>query len=165
MGGIMAFLDKIFQNGIGELITGVGDTIDKFVTTDEDKQKAMLAKQEFELKLKKFQMDAEQAIYKDRQSARNMYMKDSSLQKIAAIMFLVGYFGITGFMLYFLFSNIFDLGTLEIPAWGVSLISTIFGAMSAKVNTIVDFLFGGSQGERDNSREINKAFKKGVDKG
>lgn len=161
----MGFLDDLFANGIGSLVEGVGDTIDKFVETPDDKAKAELAKQEFRLKLKQFEMDAQQAIYEDRQSARNMYMKDSSLQKIAAVMFLVGYFSITGFMMYFLFSNIFDLAQLDIPAWGVSLIGTVFGAMSAKVNTIVDFLFGGSQGERDHSKQINEAFKKGVDKG
>lgn len=155
----MGFLDDLFANGIGSLVEGVGNTIDKFVETPEDKARAEIAKQEMKLKLKQFEMDAQQAIYEDRQSAREMYMKDSSLQKIFAIMFLVGYFAITGFMMYFIFSNIFNLGKLEIPAWGVSLISSIFGAMSAKVNTIVDFLFGGSQNERDNTARMQNDFK------
>ena len=38
----------------------------------------------------------------------------------------------------------FVLGDLNLGEFEISFISTIFGAMSAKVNTIVDFFFGGS---------------------
>ena len=41
-----------------------------------------------------------------------------------------------------------DLGEFEI-----SFISTIFGAMSAKVNTIIDFFFGGSSKKNEQIKE------------
>ena len=44
-----------------------------------------------------------------------------------------------------------DLGEFEI-----SFISTIFGAMSAKVNTVVDFFFGGSSKKNEQQQINNK---------
>ena len=36
------------------------------------------------------------------------------------------------------------MGDIDLGEFEISFISTIFGAMSAKVNTVVDFFFGGS---------------------
>lgn len=49
-------------------------------------------------------------------------------------MFTVAYFGIS-----FVMFNHFVLGDIDLGEFEISFISTIFGAMSAKVNTIVDF--------------------------
>jgi len=38
----------------------------------------------------------------------------------------------------------FVLGDINLGEFEISFVSTIFGAMSAKVNTVVDFFFGGS---------------------
>ena len=35
-------------------------------------------------------------------------------------------------------------GDINLGEFEISFISTLFGAMSAKVNTIIDFFFGGS---------------------
>lgn len=155
--GLGSRFAQLFGNSAGDLIDSVGKTVDRFVTTDEDKQRAAIAKQEFEIQMKRFQLDAEMAIIQDRQSAREMYQKDSSLQKVFAIVFLVGYLVITGLMIYIVFAW---LGTveIEIPAWAISLVSTVFGAMSSKVNTIVDFLFGGSKGGDDATMAMQENF-------
>ena len=97
-------------------------------------------------------MEADARLLEDRVSARRMYEKDSSLQKVFALVFLGGYLVISGLLVWMILSFITEAVSFEAPAWLVSLISTVFGAMSAKVNTIVDFLFGGSQGERDTQR-------------
>ena len=47
--------------------------------------------------------------------------------------------------------RLLDLGEFEI-----SFISTIFGAMSAKVNTVVDFFFGGSSKKNEQQQINNK---------
>ena len=88
-------------------------------------------------------LDAEKEAFakevEDRKSARDMYKDDAFIQKILATLFTVAYFGITFVMFSYFVTKSLDLGEFEI-----SFISTIFGAMSSKVNTIIDFFFGGS---------------------
>lgn len=47
---------------------------------------------------------------------------------------------------------------VKLPDWAVAFISTVFGAMSAKVSTIVDFFFGSSKGSHDKDEAIGQAF-------
>ena len=42
-------------------------------------------------------------------------------------------------------------GSISLGEFEISFISTIFGAMSAKVNTIIDFFFGGSSKKNSTS--------------
>jgi hypothetical protein len=60
----------------------------------------------------------------------------------------IAYFGITFVMFNYFVTKTIDLGEFEI-----SFISTIFGAMSAKVNTIIDFFFGGSSKKNEQIKE------------
>ena len=69
------------------------------------------------------------------------------IQKILATLFTVAYFGITYVMFNYFVNKTIDLGEFEI-----SFISTIFGAMSAKVNTIIDFFFGGSSNKNEQTK-------------
>ena len=80
----------------------------------------------------------------DRKDARDMYKDDAIIQKVLATLFTVAYFGITYVMFNYFVNKTIDLGEFEI-----SFISTIFGAMSAKVNTIIDFFFGGSSNKNE----------------
>ena len=68
-----------------------------------------------------------------------LYSSDSTIQKVLATVFTVAYFALSFVMFKYFVEEDIDLGEFEI-----SFISTIFGAMSAKVNTVVDFFFGGS---------------------
>lgn len=145
---VPAWLGAILGKGTGELISNIGDTAKKFITTEADRQAFDLALQKASLDAKRLEMEAEQEYFKDRASARDMYKHDSSLQKVFALTFLIGYIGLTCLMLYLVVGWI-GAKSVEIPDWAVALISTIYGAMSSKVNTIVDFLFGSSQGSRE----------------
>jgi hypothetical protein len=49
--------------------------------------------------------------------------------------------------------NYFVTESLELGEFEISFISTIFGAMSAKVNTIIDFFFGGSSKKNEQSNK------------
>lgn len=156
--GFASWLGKAIGNTGGEIVSSVGETVDRFVTTNEDKMEAEQLKRELELKMKQLEFEAEKEFLKDRQNARDMYMHDSGLQKVYAMTFLVAYFVLTGVMLHWLLGQLPSMETIDMPQWGVALISSIWGGLSAKVSTITDFLFGGSQGERDNSKEIRKNF-------
>ena len=87
----MGWLTDLLGGGASKIIDSVTDGVDKFVTSDVERQELALLKEKALLAMKRLEFDVEAAIIKDRQSARAMYQKDSSLQKIFAIVFLVGY--------------------------------------------------------------------------
>ena len=127
-------------NIIGGLFSKVVDNaegiLDKVITTDKERDEAKLA-------LRKLLLDAETEAFKqeveDRKSARDMYKDDALIQKILATLFTIAYFGLSFVMFRF-----FMVGDINLGEFEITFISTIFGAMSAKVNTVVDFFFGGS---------------------
>jgi hypothetical protein len=129
----------------GKVVDNAEGILDKVITTDKERDEAKLA-------LKKLLLDAEREAFakevEDRKSARDMYKDDAIIQKVLATLFTVAYFGITFVMFNYFVTKSIDLGEFEI-----SFISTIFGAMSAKVNTIIDFFFGGSSKKNEQIKE------------
>ena len=125
---VSSLFSKVVDNAEGIL--------DKVITTDKERDEAKLA-------LRRLLLDAETEAFKqeveDRKSARNMYKDDAFIQKILATLFTAAYFGLS-FMMF----RVFVMGDIDLGEFEISFISTIFGAMSAKVNTVVDFFFGGS---------------------
>ena len=138
-------------NLIGNLFNKVVDNaegiLDKVVTTDKERAEAKLA-------LRKLLLDAEKEAFakevEDRKSARDMYKDDAIIQKILATLFTVAYFGLS-FMMF----KVFVMKDINLGEFEISFISTIFGAMSAKVNTVVDFFFGGSS-KKNQEQNKNK---------
>ena len=130
----------MIKNLVGGLFNTVVENaegiLDKVITTDKERDEAKLA-------LKQLLHEAEKEAFakevEDRKSARDMYKDDAIIQKILATLFTVAYFGLSFMMFRF-----FVMGDLNLGEFEISFISTIFGAMSAKVNTVVDFFFGGS---------------------
>jgi len=130
----------MMKNLIGGLFSKVVDNaegiLDKVITTDKERDEAKLA-------LRRLLLDAETEAFKqeveDRKSARNMYKDDAFIQKVLATLFTAAYFGLSFMMFRF-----FVIGDINMGEFEISFVSTIFGAMSAKVNTVVDFFFGGS---------------------
>ena len=120
----------------GKIVDNAEGILDKVVTTDKERDEAKLA-------LKKLLLDAEREAFnkevEDRKSARELYQDDAIIQKILATLFTIAYFGLTYVMFRY-----FVINTLELSDYEIGFISTVFGAMSAKVNTIIDFFFGGS---------------------
>ena len=129
----------------GKIVDNAAGILDKVITTDKERDEAKLA-------LKKLLLDAEREAFakevEDRKSARAMYKDDAIIQKVLATLFTVAYFGIT-----FVMFNYFVTKSIELGEFEISFISTIFGAMSAKVNTIIDFFFGGSSKKNEQSKE------------
>ena len=126
----------MIKNIIKNLVGQASSIIDEVVTTDEER---LQLKQKFEEVVKSHEKDMFSLEVKDRDSARTMFMDDSFIQKILAIIFTCAYFLIS----YFMF-KCFVMNTLELSDYEIGFISTVFGAMSSKVNTIIDFFFGGS---------------------
>ena len=129
----------------GKIVDNAEGILDKVITTDKERDEAKLA-------LKRLLLDAEKEAFakevEDRKSARDMYKDDALIQKILASLFTLAYFGLS-FMMF----KVFVVKEIILGEFEISFISTIFGAMSAKVNTVVDFFFGGSSKKNE---QINK---------
>jgi len=125
--GLKGLFGKVKSTGITEVMKGAKELADELFTTKEEKNA--------------FLLDAYKEAAKDRQSARAMYMNDSWLQKSFAILFLVCWLILT-----YLLLNHFVGGTVDLKEWQIALLSTIYGGINTKLNTIIDFLFGGSAG-------------------
>jgi len=127
---------QMFKDILKSLVGQASSIIDEVVTTDEER----LA---LKNKLEQLGQEHEQQVFKleveDRKSARNLFADDSIIQKVLAIIFTGAYF----FLSYTMFKY-FVMNTLELSDYEIGFISTVFGAMSSKVNTIIDFFFGGS---------------------
>jgi hypothetical protein len=123
----------------GKVVENAEGILDEIITTDEEREKV-------KLELKKIMLEAEREAFakevEDRKDARSLYKDDAFIQKILAALFTVAYFALT----YTMFSY-FVLHTVVLTEYEIGFISTVFGAMSSKVNTIVDFFFGGSSKE------------------
>jgi len=102
----------------GKVVENAEGILDEIITTDEERDKAKL--------------EIKRILYKD----------DAFIQKILAALFTIAYFLLT----YTMFKY-FVLHEVVLSEYEIGFISTVFGAMSAKVNTIVDFFFGGSSKE------------------
>ena len=116
---------KLISDGTAEVIKEGTKLIDEIFTTQEEK---------LEAKKELFRM-----AISDKDSARKMYSLDSSLQKAFAIFFLLSWVLLTALILnYFVFEKV------DLQDWQIAFVSTIYGGISTKLATIVDFLFGGS---------------------
>ena len=140
-------IGKIVGGLFGKVVENAEGILDKVITTDKERDEAKLA-------LKRLLLEAEQEAFKqeveDRKSARDMYKDDALIQKILATLFTIAYFGLSFMMFRF-----FVLGDIDMGEFEISFVSTIFGAMSAKVNTVVDFFFGGSS-KKNEQQNNNK---------
>tara|TARA_Y100001937_G_scaffold125788_1_gene193370 strand:+ start:453 stop:875 length:423 start_codon:yes stop_codon:yes gene_type:complete len=138
-------INNLIGGLFGKVVENAEGILDKCITTDKERDAAKLA-------IKKLMLEAEKEAFakevEDRKSARDMYKDDAIIQKVLATLFTVAYFGITFVMFKYFVTKSIDLGEFEI-----SFISTIFGAMSAKVNTIIDFFFGGSSKKNEQLKE------------
>jgi len=138
-----------FVNGLfGKIVDNAEGILDKVVTTDKERDEAKLA-------LRRLLLEAEAEAFakevEDRKSARDMYKDDALIQKILATLFTAAYFGLS-FMMF----RYFVIGDINMGEFEISFVSTIFGAMSAKVNTVVDFFFGGSSKKNEQQQINNK---------
>lgn len=103
---------------------------------------------ELELRRMEFENEAFELEVQDKASARDLYVKDSSMQKTYALTFLIGYFVLV-ILILALVMHFSDL-----PDFAMVTISTVLGGLSVKVGTIVDFLFGSSMGSKQKTAMI-----------
>jgi hypothetical protein len=137
-------IGKFIGGLFGKVVENAEGILDQIITTDQERDEAKHA-------LKRLLLEAEKEAFakevEDRKSARDMYKDDALIQKVLATLFTAAYFGLS-FMMF----RVFVMGDMNLGEFEISFISTIFGAMSAKVNTVVDFFFGGSAKKNQESK-------------
>lgn len=120
----MNWLKNLF--GGKNIIESAADVADRFIETKEEKR-------EFFKEIYQIEID-------ERNKAREMYKTDNVMQKIYAGTFLAGYLALTGWLIYAIITG----SIKEVNQFETGLIGSIWGGMTAKVNTITDFFFGNS---------------------
>jgi len=90
--------------------------------------------------VEKYEIEAFELEVTDRSNARKD--GDLKLQRVFAITFLIGYIIMTLVMLYGAY--VVTVQGIKLENYLVALVTSIFTAMSTKVATVTDFLFGGS---------------------
>ena len=128
---MMNLFAKLTNAGVAETLKEGTKLIDEIFTTKEEKLQG--------------KMELFKLAVTDRNNARRMYAQDSWLQKSFALFFLLAWVGLTVMML-----NYFVLHTIELDDWQIAFISSVNGGISTKLNTIVDFLFGGAINDVNN---------------
>ena len=127
-------LNKVKSAGIKEVLESGTKLIDEVFTNKDER---LAHKQAYVT-----------SILKDTQGARNLYGNgDNLIQKIFALVFLIAYLLLTGFMIWLVYNLVKQ--SVDFPNWAIAFISSIWGGMSAKVQTITDFFFGSSKGSAD----------------
>lgn len=153
----MSFLDtiKTIFSG-GSLIKEVGDVVDKFVTTKEEKAEAQrlieAAIHQHELALKDKAMEAEKMILQDKQDARAMQveaLRQADLFSKRYLYFLASFLVLSAF--------VFGVGLMfyEVPEENrrmVEMFADIF--LFSGAVTVVNFFFGSSKSSTDKTSII-----------
>ena len=122
----MKWLTKLF--GGDKILNEVANVVDRFVDTKDDKRA--------------FFKDVYKLSSDERANARKLYGEGNNVvQKLYACTFLFSYLLLTGGLIY----SIVEGNIKNINQFETGLIGSIWGGMTAKVNTITDFFFGSAE--------------------
>ena len=148
-GGLGRFIKKVAgvfpeainigtQLATGNVVGAIGGISDLLKSKAENDEHAATLLTEFELNKMEWQLEVYKVEVEDRKGARTLYESDSLMQKVFAILFLIGYIALSWWLLTIL------MGTSEMPKLAETMITMIWTGTSTKLGTIIDFLFGGS---------------------
>ena len=122
----------------GNYIGAIKQVGDLLTQKAKDNPQAKELLEEFNRDRATFELEAYKLESEDRQGARNLYKENDIIQKIIACIFLFCY----GFLSVYLLQTL--TGNIQLPKLAETMITMIWTGTSAKLNTIIDFFFGGS---------------------
>lgn len=137
---LVDIVGKLGTGQWGAVVKDVGELIFK-QTKNENPVVAEAANElmiEFEKNRQNFILEGFRLQVEDRKSARDLFKTDGSIQKVFGIVFLVGY----GFLSWYLLEVL--KGDKVLNELSKTMITMIWTGTSTKLNTIIDFFFGGS---------------------
>lgn len=161
----MSFWTSLF--GGGDLIKTVGDVVDEFVTTDEERLEleAEIAKTKmnYNLEIQKLSTREKELMVQDVSSARAMQAQTqasehaSGLAKNIVPMMAI----VTTILTFALFFWLLKDDGTTLTGGKKDVVLYILGALSAITTQIFSFYFGSSQGSSDKNKMLEKMRDKG----
>lgn len=144
---------------------GVAGIVDRFVTNPQEKKEFMLELERLKLEKKEQAMEADQALYEDRQSARQMAGVHRKLQTAFALTFLAGFLALLAADLAFIGWLIvqWQAEGASLPEWLQILVTNtltgVIAYMVSMLKEVVGFLFGGSAGGDESSAKLAETLR------
>jgi hypothetical protein len=156
------FITKLFSGSIGDIVDKIGNTVDKFVQTKEEKDllniELLKVKADIEYKAAELEFKIDESYLKDTQDARSSNVKIQESDKaswlskntlpILTLLITTGFFGLLGFMLMH-----------DVPAANKDILNIMLGSLGTAWITVVAFYFGSSQGSKANGEVIRQIVK------
>lgn len=141
----------------GGLIKGLGETVDRFVTTKEEKEQLKQAMQKLvqdhEMGLKQLLLDEFKAEIEDRDSARRREVELAKTDKTDWLMYLSGVVALACF-LFMVLAVIFDR-KLELGIGDLPIFHQLMGIIEGVSLTIFAYYFGTSNSSQKKTRLMN----------
>lgn len=136
----MSWLSDMVGGGIKEVIEGVGETVDRFVTTDKEREELEISKSR--LRLEEFQAEvADRGSAREREMRVNESENASWLSKNISSLLAIGCLVLTFIMFY-------QVLYMETNDKNKDIIIYILGVLSAISTQIVSYYFGSSMGSK-----------------
>lgn len=158
---IMSFIQKLLSGSAGEVITAVGTTLDKLITTPGERMQLELemkkAGQQYDMDMKRLSVEEEKVFMADRDSARrrdadvqgspNATRLSKNVSAILALGTTVLTFSLFGLLIFN--GESIDQDRREITIY-------ILGVLSAVLTQVFGFYFGSSQGSAEKNATIKE---------
>ena len=134
---------KMITGQWGAAIQDVGQILSKNLKNSDPEMSRIATDLMAEMKRDEysFALEGFKAQVEDRKRASTMFMADGLIQKIFGIIFLIGY----GLFSWYIINIL--INSIEMPQLAMTMITMIWTGTSTKLNTIIDFFFGGSMGK------------------
>lgn len=157
----MSILSNLFAGGAGKLADGIGNILDKVITTDKERMsldnEMRKAEQQFQLENRKLDLQEREAELADAKSARDTasVIQTSAnatlLSKNTGPYLALGTVALT----FILFFAVLFLNKQLVASNTKDVVIYILGVLSAVVTQIFSFYFGSSQGSHDKQGMLN----------
>lgn len=162
------FLSDLFSSGATSLVTAIGDSLDKLVTSDEEKKELdnELAKatMQYEVQMATLSVQEKQIEMQDRDSARvnQSRIQESehaswlakNVQPFLALVIIALTFGIYWYIIFYGNKQQLDESGMK------DLVIYILGALTTIVTQVVAYFFGSSSGSAAKSKTLEAMSKR-----
>lgn len=126
------------------------DVADFVLTASPEQLQGLKAlENDFAIAMRELDIDVFELEVGDRQNAREMFKVNIWPQITLSALFILGYFGIMGILIYAHDAQIND------RIFGI--LNTVIGVLTAAIPMILQFWFGSSQGSKDKTAQLRKA--------
>lgn len=106
---------------------------------------------DFAIQMKKLDIDVFALEVQDRENARELFKVNIWPQILLSALFISGYFGIMGVLIYF--------HNIDINDRIFGILNTVIGVLTAAIPMILQFWFGSSQGSKEKDRKAKGSSK------